>query len=732
MSENRSTNGAGAGANFEELVRNILTHPNFNDSLNSCFRNQASSGSDPSTTTGPTSSATSSGGGGTTGDRFQHASEELSFLFRRGGSSSQARNPPRFQRGVSHQRPAPYRRPSSAAVRPTARSGRSGEQQRTTASARPRHKFTVKEVVLLRDTDEVNVIRASRRAALMSSGYVVNDVELDKTWSADVVMEFLKGLFDAKFVKDDTPRKLKILMGVGTLLQEPCLQPGQELDGARISRLFSQKILWLMPANGTKLVDNQLPKEVEIPNDFFDSEPDDILMHSPFEMPTNPEPISSGVLSFVEKVGRLMEVVSGKTEEEVAGVLRENDENIQLAASQLLSSNDCKSSEKREGTYNSLSELVNETISKQMLPNEMMLLTVKRDEIWRCALTFYKAAQVDPQRLKKNLSISFDGEPGLDGGALTKEFFYSLFKEVDWRMFEGTKDHRVPRKGCDNIALFKLVGAMLSHSIMQNGPKLLQFPAWLFDVLITGDPSIATELVSIADIPIASANENLIALIQKVDSAENNEQINTTLDNDVYIEIINQSQWPTGRLINMKTKHRFVQQLIMNDVVFQRMPQILALRDGLQSLGVLEMLATYPEYCRQLLIYREDALTPDNFIYNVLTKASQAEPEDPVKKVAHKFFMQYVLTESQDDNEDFPDGRLNALLQFATGQASITELADLKVELDYLRDDEMKVLPEATACAGKLYLPTVHSTYQNFTRNLDTALKYGAHGFGNY
>eukprot|EP00794_Sanderia_malayensis_P010423 gene10423-11515_t len=615
MSENRSTNGAGAGAgagaNFEELVRNILTHPNFNDSLNSCF--QASSGSDPSTTTGPTSSATSSGGGGTTGDRFQHASEELSFLFRRGGSSSQARNPPRFQRGVSHQRPAPYRRPSSAAVRPTARSGRSGEQQRTTASARPRHKFTVQEVVLLRDTDEVNVIRASRRAALMSSGYVVNDVELDKTWSADVVMEFLKGLFDAKFMKDDTPRKLKILMGVGRLLQEPCLQPGQELDGARISRLFSQKNLWLMPANGTKLVYNQLPKEVEIPNDFFDSEPDDILMHSPFEMPTNPEPISSGVLSFVEKVGRLMEVVSGKTEEEVvsgkteeevARVLRENDENIQLAASQLLSSNDCKSSEKRE------------------------------------------AAQVDPQRLKKNLSISFDGEPGLDGGALTKEFFCLLFKEVDWRMFEGTKDHRVPWKGCDNIALFKLVGAMLSHSIMQNGPKLLQFPAWLFDVLITGDPSIATELVSIADIPIASANENLIALIQKVDSAENNEQINTTLDNDVYIEIINQSQWPTGRLINMKTKHRFVQQLIMNDVVFQRMPQILALRDGLQSLGVVEMLAMYPEYCRQLLIYREDALTPDNFIYNVLTKASQAEPEDPVKKVAH-VLMQYVLTGSR-------------------------------------------------------------------------------------
>lgn len=36
-------------------------------------------------------------------------------------------------------------------------------------------------------------------------------------------------------------------MGVGTALQEPCLQDGQYLDGARISRLFYQKILWLRP-----------------------------------------------------------------------------------------------------------------------------------------------------------------------------------------------------------------------------------------------------------------------------------------------------------------------------------------------------------------------------------------------------------------------------------------------------------------------------------------------------
>ncbi len=71
----------------------------------------------------------------------------------------------------------------------------------------------------------------------------------------------------------------------------------------------------------------------------------------------------------------------------------------------------------------------------------------------------------------------------------------------------------------------------------------------------------------------------MIGLIQKLDEATDDEKINNILDNDVYLEIINQSQWPMGKAINTNTRHMLAQQLILNDVVFQRMPQILALRD---------------------------------------------------------------------------------------------------------------------------------------------------------
>ena len=41
--------------------------------------------------------------------------------------------------------------------------------------------------------------------------------------------------------------RLEMLMGVGSSLQRPCLAKDQELDGGVMSRLFSQKVIWLRP-----------------------------------------------------------------------------------------------------------------------------------------------------------------------------------------------------------------------------------------------------------------------------------------------------------------------------------------------------------------------------------------------------------------------------------------------------------------------------------------------------
>ena len=50
--------------------------------------------------------------------------------------------------------------------------------------------------------------------------------------------------------------------------------------------------------------------------------------------------------------------------------------------------------------------------------------SVKRTEIWKTVLSFYKAAQANPNHLEKNSMIEFEeaGKVGVDGGALKIEF----------------------------------------------------------------------------------------------------------------------------------------------------------------------------------------------------------------------------------------------------------------------------------------------------------------------
>lgn len=437
------------------------------------------------------------------------------------------------------------------------------------------------------------------------------------------------------------------------------------------------------------------------------------------------QPSSSSDLTFIEKVQRLMEITTGKTEEEIQNVLRENGENIQLTAAQLLCGEDEVSKVGTSGNVSSLCEAIDEGISQQMNMDENITLSVNRNEVWRSALVFYKTAAVNVNRLKKNLVVEFEGagELGIDGGALKMEFFALLAKEIDWRLLEGNVNSRIPRKGCNNIALFKLAGMMLSHSIMQRGPQLFLFPDWLYEFMKSGDPNAITEAVSIDDIPKNSSNENIMRFITELDSLTTDDKIYKLLDeNDVYQEIINQSKWPIGKMINIKTKHSFIQQLIINEVIFQRIPQIMALQEGLETLGVLDLVRKYPELCKEMFVCKQESLTSDVFATRILSQSSQVIPENPVNGQAHKFFMQCVKEQSVVCDEEFPEGRLKELLKFSTGHAAISANVP-EIELKYLLDVETKILPEATACAGLLLLPTVHCNYSSFAKNMDIALR---------
>ena len=103
---------------------------------------------------------------------------------------------------------------------------------------------------------------------------------------------------------------------------------------------------------------------------------------------------------------------------------------------------------------------------------------------------------------------------------------------------------------------------------MQKGPTFAVFPEWFFDIICRGDPVSVIESVSTDDVPINAASSNLRSLIQKLDEAKTDEEIDQILENQVFLEEINQSQWPVEVPINTNSKHRLIQQLIMNETIY--------------------------------------------------------------------------------------------------------------------------------------------------------------------
>ena len=63
--------------------------------------------------------------------------------------------------------------------------------------------------------------------------------------------------------------------------------------------------------------------------------------------------------------------------------------------------------------------------------------------IWRDGFSLYKNALSDPNQLMKDLRVEFEGEEGIDAGALKLEL---LLNEIDNHLFVGLPARRIPKK----------------------------------------------------------------------------------------------------------------------------------------------------------------------------------------------------------------------------------------------------------------------------------------------
>lgn len=189
----------------------------------------------------------------------------------------------------------------------------------------------------------------------------------------------------------------------------------------------------------------------------------------------------------------------------------------------------------------------------QLQTQEELNLIVERENIWCNILAFYKKALDDKQRLKKKLVVTFDGEDGVDAGALSAEFFQLALDQVKKQLFQGQEERVLPVKDSTKSSLFRIAGMIVAHSVLQSGPCFPCLCPALYKYLAGNREDLVLHLDN-NDIPMTAATQPVINLIKEIDNCETADDLSKCLVDDTAWNIISASHWPNEVLISLRNK----------------------------------------------------------------------------------------------------------------------------------------------------------------------------------
>ena len=386
-----------------------------------------------------------------------------------------------------------------------------------------------------------------------------------------------------------------------------------------------------------------------------------------------------------------------------------------------------------EDEATSIEDLV-ETFAKRnsLESGEDEFVIVDRESFWIDVIRFYKKAIGKPELLKSELSVSFKNEDGLDGGAMKIEFFLLALQEVKNRLFEGNEANLIPIKDATKCLLFQLAGMIISHSLSQQAS--IGFPVlapYVYAYMVgAGEDEVAT-LMNKNFIPLDASTSVLHDFLTSLAGCENDADVESLLEknkmSEAFWQLINSSRWPKEQVIDIETRDFLLQHLVYHELLTSRKNEIEELKEGLKSLGLLDLIAKNAEICKVLFCADKSRQINADVLNDMMLSIS---PSNFAEEQSQKWFLEYLGLKA---DPDFPgDSRCRSLLQFWTGW-SVVPFSGLtkRLKVIFLPDDDKCCLPTTSACTKTLRLPTVHSSRGKFFQSMDVALKYGKVGFPN-
>ena len=94
-------------------------------------------------------------------------------------------------------------------------------------------------------------------------------------------------------------------------------------------------------------------------------------------------------------------------------------------------------------------------------------------------------------------------------------------------------------------------------------------------------------------------------MIDSLTLVESQKALDCLLDKREYMERINSSQWDITELLITERKEKLIKELVFNELVWKRLEQVKAIRDGLEDLCLLEWLKTFPGSTEKIIVTQE-------------------------------------------------------------------------------------------------------------------------------
>ena len=105
------------------------------------------------------------------------------------------------------------------------------------------------------------------------------------------------------------------------------------------------------------------------------------------------------------------------------------------------------------------------------LPGPAEKIFIDPNDIIQDSIVYYKNPDFDAS---KKLRVSFIGQPGVDSGGLSRQYFTDAIEAVasceSYMLFEGTANRKLPSYNSTSVhsGLFKVLGRMIGHAIIQS------------------------------------------------------------------------------------------------------------------------------------------------------------------------------------------------------------------------------------------------------------------------